>query len=193
MTRSRRRGATTIEMTLVGIPLIFILISVFEMSRGMWTYHTLAYAAKNGVRFSIVHGVNCVQTTGDTPPGSDPNNCATTIAAIATVVQNAAVGPDPANTLLTLTAGTTTGGSTNYVQTLCYLATSSTRPYGTYNACSTFTSRWPPDNYNTVGTPIEITIETPFHSALSMFWPGSRPVKFAAVNLYASSTDYIVF
>jgi hypothetical protein len=196
MRRSGQRGATTVEMTLVGIPLIFILISVFEISRGAWMYHTLAYAAKNGVRFAIAHGINCVQTTGNTPPGSDPNNCSTSIGAangsvpsLASIVQQAAVGPDPSLTMVTFTAGNT-GNTTS---TSCYLATSASAPYGTLQACSSFTARWPPDNYNTVGTPIEIDIETPFYSALTMFWPGSKAVRFALVNFYASSKDYIQF
>ena len=58
--RRRRRGATMLEMTLVGIPTIFILISIFEISRGIWMYETLAYAAKAGVRFASVHGADCV-------------------------------------------------------------------------------------------------------------------------------------
>ena len=41
-----------VEMTMVGIPLIFMLLAIFEMSRGMWMYHTLSYAVKNGVRFT---------------------------------------------------------------------------------------------------------------------------------------------
>ena len=42
MTRNRLRGSATIEMALVGIPIIFTLSSRFEMARGMWIYHTLA-------------------------------------------------------------------------------------------------------------------------------------------------------
>src|SRR5215471_18790761 len=57
--RNRQRGGSSlIEFTLVGIPIIFVLISTFEMSRGMWLYHTLAYAAREGTRYAIVHGVN---------------------------------------------------------------------------------------------------------------------------------------
>ena len=55
----RRGGSSLIEFTLVGIPLIFVLLSTFEMARGMWLYHTLAYAARQGTRYAIVHGVNC--------------------------------------------------------------------------------------------------------------------------------------
>src|SRR5690348_5890025 len=63
--RNRERGNAMIEMTLVGIPIIFILISVFEMSRGMWIYSTLSYAAREGTRYVSVHGQDC-QTLPDT-------------------------------------------------------------------------------------------------------------------------------
>ncbi len=55
---NKRRGNATLEFTLVGIPLIFVLISTFEMARGMWIYHTLAHAVKEGTRFTIVRGQN---------------------------------------------------------------------------------------------------------------------------------------
>ncbi len=195
MIRNPRRGAATIEMTLVGIPIIFVLISTFEMSRGMWMYHTLAYSVKNGVpysvkhgvRFASVHGLNCVFTP------EVPNDCATSIAAIAAVIQNAAVGIDPAKTELTFKLGPTGG-----ISTPCYMGTpGASPPYGTLPACSTLTTTWPTNDgtgvYNGVGKRIEIDIETPFASALSMFWPGSKPVSFALVNFGASSADLIQF
>ena len=54
-----RRGAVTLEFTLVGIPLLFTLISTVEMSRGMWMYQTQAYAISQGVRYLVVHGADC--------------------------------------------------------------------------------------------------------------------------------------
>ena len=48
-----RAGNATIEFTLVGIPLVFVLISTIEMARGMWIYHTLAYAVKEGTRYAV--------------------------------------------------------------------------------------------------------------------------------------------
>ncbi len=53
-----RSGNATIEFTLVGIPLLCVLISTFEMARGMWIYHTLAYAVKEGARYTAVRGQN---------------------------------------------------------------------------------------------------------------------------------------
>src|SRR5271166_3255262 len=86
---NRRSGSSTLEMVFVGIPTIFVLISVFEMARGMWIYHTLAYAIKEGTRYAAVHGQNCNPTVN---PG---NNCQVTVGQIAQVIEHAAVGLDP--------------------------------------------------------------------------------------------------
>ncbi len=185
--RNKRRGATTVEMTLVGIPIIFTLICIFEISRGMWIYHTLAYSVKSGVRFAIVHGRNCIGG------GTNPNNCSKTISDVATQIKNSAIGPVPAKTMLTFSPGNAGAASTQ-----CYLAAPGANPpFGSYSACSTFNTAWPPDDgsgtLNGVGKRIRIDIATPFPTALSMFWPGSHPVKFGVVNFGASAADYIVF
>src|SRR5690242_13216787 len=49
-------GQSLVEFTFVGIPMIFVLIGTFEISRGMWMYHTLAHAVRDGVRYASVHG-----------------------------------------------------------------------------------------------------------------------------------------
>jgi len=75
MARCRRRaGRAALEFTLVGVPLIFFLMSIFEISRGIWIYHTLAHAAKEGARYVCVKGVNC-----PTPP----NACSVSVGTIA--------------------------------------------------------------------------------------------------------------
>ena len=48
---------------------MFALISIFEVSRGMWIYHTLAYSVKNGIRYASVHGIDCFNTA------NNPNDC----------------------------------------------------------------------------------------------------------------------
>ena len=95
-----------LEMTLVGIPIIFILISIFEMSRGMWMYHTAAHSVKLGVRIATTHGENCVYN-----PPSTTNSCSVTPSDLIngfTIgsthidgIRAAAVGLDPNTTKLT--------------------------------------------------------------------------------------------
>jgi hypothetical protein len=182
MTRQGQRGSSTIEMTLVGIPLIFILISVFEMSRGMWMYQTMSFAVKNGVRFAIVHGVDCTLS---------PNACTKSIAQIASLIQGSGAGVDPSVTELIFT-------TSNGTATSCYLGTpSGSPPYGALSgACSTQTGTWPPNDgvNDLVGVAVKIEMRTPFYTSLSMFWPGrDKPVGFALTNFYANSQDYIQF
>src|SRR5262249_38335847 len=101
-TRTRgNSGNSFLEFTLVGIPLIFILIGTFEMSRGMWSYHTLAYAVKSGVRYSVVHGQTCSRS---------PNACTTTISEIASKIRSAGVGLP--SDLVTLTFTPAKGSAT---------------------------------------------------------------------------------
>jgi hypothetical protein len=61
------------------------------------------------------------------------------------------------------------------------------------NSGGNCSNRWPPDLDNAVRTVFSISIQTPFSSALSMFWPGGTPVRFATVNLWASSSDTVQY
>lgn len=173
--RRSRAGQAMVEFTFVGIPVLFTLISIFEVSRGMWIYHTLAYSVKNGVRFASVHGINCVNSA------NNPNNCLVnlgpynTVGTIGYAISQASVGLDPAHTELTFTDASGT-------QIRCNLS-----------ACAA--TQWPPNvtGVNDIGKPIQIDIRTPFNSAIAMFWPGAAPLSFASGTLGASSKDYIQF
>jgi Flp pilus assembly protein TadG len=158
----KRRGNALVEFTLVGIPMIFLLISTFEIARGMWTYHTLAYAVKEGTRYASVHGKTCTVA---------PNSCAVTVAQIAQRVSDSAAGLVPDSLTLTFTS---LAGSFSCTVTNC-LANNAT---------------WPPDPANQQGSDIEIDGVYPFQSAISMFWPGAGPaVTVGAVNFPASSQE----
>jgi hypothetical protein len=174
--RSRRRGQSMLEFTLVGIPLMFVLISIFEISRGMWVYHTLAYAVKEGVRYAIVHGENCTQ---------NGNNCAASIATIAQKIQDAGVGIDTGTgkTLLTFKSGGVGNPPTFATTDTCFLG----------DTCSANVAQWPAFGPNQVGQAIEIDIVTPFRSALALFWPGGKAFMFGSANLPASATERIQF
>jgi TadE-like protein len=171
MTKRLQRGSTMIEMTLVGIPLIFILISVFEVSRGMWMYHTLAYAVKEGVRYAIVHGKDC------DPAQPMGNNCLKNMSDIAQVIRNAGTGLDLDTTQLRFCApgpcASTTWDCTKLTN------------------CPNTT--WPPAGSNGIGQTIEIDITTPFRSATAMFWPGAGYASIGVANFVAASNDWIQF
>jgi Flp pilus assembly protein TadG len=174
----RVRGATTVEMTLVGIPIIFILISVFEMSRGMWQYHTLAYALKEGVRYSTVHGANCVT--------KEPfnNSCTVTVSQVAQVIQNAGIGLDLSATVLTFISGGNTDAT-------CSLnGTASDNPPGCQQGAFAALT-WPVVNNPT--SLVQIKAKMAFPSALAMFWPGAGSMSFAVAYFNADSADRIQY
>ena len=168
--RNQTRGSSLLEFTLIGIPTICILIITFEMARGMWTYHTLAYAVKGGVRYAVVHGQDCALP---------PNNCTVTIGQIASVVRTSGVGlpADLVKLRFTDAAGTPTA---------CTLS----------DCIANYTSSaWPPTVANAPGQDVRISGTFPFRSAMLMFWPGvggpaARP---GVINLSADSREGIQF
>ena len=177
MTGGRRRrsgGNSLIEFTLVGIPIIFTLISIFQMSCGMWLYQTLAFAVREGTRYAIVHGVNCSR---------NGNTYCVTVSSVASVINNSARGLDPAQMTVTLTPSQ---GSA-ITDTLDNLMNSSTYTSAT----------WPPSSpagANAVGQPVTISAAYPFNSGIAMFWPGVKPVTpHGRFYMPASSTDLIQF
>ena len=50
------RGSNMIEFLLVGIPLIFIILAIVQMSLGMWTYNVLANTVDQVARYATVRG-----------------------------------------------------------------------------------------------------------------------------------------
>jgi hypothetical protein len=165
--RKRQRGSAMIEFTLVGIPMIFLLVSIFEMSRVMWNYHTLAYAIKEGTRYALVHGSGCT---------SDPlNSCQITVGQVAQKIQDAGIGLDAGQLTLTFTS------SGNPVT--C-----------TLTACLGNATPWPEGPRNTPGSSIAINGALPVQTALAMLWPGAGPgSNIPTVYLKASSADIIQF
>ena len=51
-----QRGSTIVEFSLVFILFIVVLMTLMELGRGMWTYATLAHAARQAGRFCMVRG-----------------------------------------------------------------------------------------------------------------------------------------
>jgi len=164
---SEHGGSSLLEFTLVGIPMIFMMISVFEISRGMWIYHTLASGVKAGTRYTIVHGQNCSYS---------PNTCTVTIGQIATQIQAASPGLMPDQLTLTFTPANGTATSETLTNAL---------------ADSTV---WPSSTANWVGMDVIISGSYPFSSVISMFWPGATAITpFTTVNFPASSREKIQF
>lgn len=54
----RERGSSLVEFVLSFSVIIFLVFWMFEMIMIMYTYSTMTGAAKEGVRYAIVHGSN---------------------------------------------------------------------------------------------------------------------------------------
>jgi hypothetical protein len=164
----RKRGAVTLEFAMVGIPLIFALISIEEISRGMFIYDSQVSAINKGVRYTVVHGADCTQ---------NGNTCTTTVGNIATVIANNGVGLVPDNWDVKLISAS---GSNNVT---C----------NPLSNCLSNNTVWPPSPDNAQGASVAISATYPFTSALSMFFPGAKPVKFSTTSLPAYSQQFIAF
>jgi Flp pilus assembly protein TadG len=172
MTSSKRpragsRGNSLLEFTLVGIPMIFLLISTFEMARGMWIYHTLVNSVKVGARYASVHGQLCA---------TSPNTCTVTVAQVAAQVRNGGIGLDPTQLSLPfITQGV--------APVSCVL-----------NNCLSNSSGCPDPAGYSIGNTVEIDATYPFTSMISMFWPGrGSQSPTATIDLPASSKVRIQF
>jgi hypothetical protein len=187
-----RRGNTVLEFTLVGIPLMFVLIGIFEISRGMWVYHTLAYAIKQGTRYAVVHSENC---------SVSPNSCSVTIGTVAALIRDAAVGMPPAGaktSQLQLTFCAPPGSAAP----TCVPGAAQTSSCSGINPCTCYLqdclgipTTWPPTGANRVGLDdLEIVGIYPFTSAIALVWPGAHSVNnFPTFNLPASARERVQF
>lgn len=167
-----KRGNAVIEFTLVGIPIIFVLISIVEVARGMWIYSTLAHAVREGTRYAIVHGQNCATA---------PNQCQATVAMIAARIRDGGAGLIPAD--LTVTLENASGG----------VVMSSVGPTTLANLLTNNTV-FPAGAGAAPGNDVVIRASYPFSSAIALFWPGAGPgMVFPTFNLPAISRDKIQF
>lgn len=82
MTRARRdEGQALVEFALVLPVLLMLILGLFDVARAVWQENTLAYAAREGTRYAIVHG------SASESPMSQASH-----AAVISVVNDAAVG-----------------------------------------------------------------------------------------------------
>jgi Flp pilus assembly protein TadG len=171
--KHNRQGNSLLEFTLVGIPLMFVLISIVEMSRGMWIYHSLAYGVKEGTRYTAVRGQNYIRLTGNS----------VTYQQVCNAIVNSA--PGVISNQLSLTFQSFSGSN------------------GPYTANNCPTTAWPPigidsngNNFidNQPGEAITITATYPFQSAISMFWPGkTKGIQIPTITFPAAASEVMQF
>jgi Flp pilus assembly protein TadG len=77
-------GQSLVEFAFM-LPIVLLIVTgIFDVGRAVWQENTLAYAAREGTRYAIVHGSGYPDTSQIAFPGNT--------AGITNVVRNAAVG-----------------------------------------------------------------------------------------------------
>ncbi len=113
--RRRDEGQSLIEFALILPIMLLVIFGIIDLARAVWQENTLAYAAREGTRYAIVHGSagNPVAWPGNTQPVID-------------VVRNAAVGVP--NVTVTVTWPDMNGPTTCYDRN-CRVAVDATAPF----------------------------------------------------------------
>ena len=162
-----------VEFTLLGIPGLFLCMSVLMTGIDMWQFFTLSYAVTETARFASVHGATCAQSTPTV------NTCTVTRAQVAAYFESQALALSPASTVLTLDDGSAPAVTCNPV-----------------TSCPSSSSIFPAATYNSVGTNITVKATYPISNPLFMFWPGpsaGHGVSSGTYTLGAGSTQEILY
>jgi hypothetical protein len=64
------RGQSLVEFALLLPVMLLIITGLFDLARAVWQENTLAYAAREGTRYAIVHG-----SSGNPAAGPENPNC----------------------------------------------------------------------------------------------------------------------
>jgi Flp pilus assembly protein TadG len=164
-TKTARNGNSLIEFTLLGIPLLFMTLSIVEISIDMWEFHNLAFVTEATCRYTTMHGATCSQ---------NGNSCTITVGSVATFFQNEAMALSPSAVVVNLTDGSGT--------TTC----------NPVNSCTSSATQFPNSSYNSVGSNVTISATYVLKNPVAIFWPpyADPPHDF---NVGATSTQRIVF
>jgi hypothetical protein len=72
-----QRGQAAVEFALTITILVFLLVGMLELTMFIYTYSVLADAAKEGVRYAIVHGASVSAPISGEPSGTPWPTCKT--------------------------------------------------------------------------------------------------------------------
>ena len=86
--RREESGQSLIEFALMFTSFMFLMAGIFDFSRGIFYYNSLAEAARAGVRYAIVHGENGSPSAGPCTSGASCS-CADGSAPNATAIRTA--------------------------------------------------------------------------------------------------------
>lgn len=161
-----RRGNALVEFTLVGIPLLFLTLSVFSVSIDMWEFHELPYAVEMTARYAATHGQGCTQGT---------NTCRITVANMVTYFEGQNISLLPSLVSVTFTDGS---GATS-----CAPITN----------CASSSATFPNTSYNAPGQDIKVYATYTLKNPVAFFWPGSQGGVWQDFTVSATSRQRVLF
>jgi Flp pilus assembly protein TadG len=162
----KRRGNALIEFTLVGIPVIFLTISVFSISIDMWEFHELPYAVEMTARYAATHGQGCAQSG---------NTCSITVAKMVTYFEAQNISLIPSLVNVTFTDGS---GSTSCAP---------------LSNCAASATTFPHTGYNAPGQDITVYATYTLKNPIAMFWPPTQSAVWQNFTVSATSRQRILF
>src|ERR1019366_4410055 len=156
---AKRRGSALIEFTIAAVPVIFVTLSIIEMSLESWKFETMVYAIEVAARYACAHGRTCTK---------NGNACTITVGNVATVINTQAPSLNPALLNVTLATHSGTAATCNPL-----------------NSCLSTATQFPSAIDNGVGYDITITATYPMHNPLPMMWFGNSSLAGHSFTLGA--------
>jgi len=167
MMRNRtQRGGALVEFTMAAIPVVFMTISIFEMSLESWQFHSMAYAIEVAARFACGHGRTCTK---------NGNTCTIQVKDVANIIATQGPALDSSRLNISLITHSTT--------TTC----------NPLNTCFTNTTQFPSLTDNGLGLDITITAQYPMRNPLPMMWFRNSSLSGNDFTLGATTRQYIVY
>jgi Flp pilus assembly protein TadG len=123
------RAQSLVEFALVLPIFLLVVTGLIDVARAVWQENTLAYAAREGTRYAIVHGTagSPIAWTGSNATNTCSNSSVNaTCQPVFDAVTNAAIGVP--NVAVTVTWPDTTGGTTCYDRN-CRVTVDVTAPF----------------------------------------------------------------
>jgi Flp pilus assembly protein TadG len=169
MPRHRERGSAIVETSTVLVVALMLVFGIIDMSRAMYTYHTVANLASQGARWAMVRGATCGINSSDVGASSTYCSPSGNTCTVNSTSSKCANNSDIQTFVQSQVIGIMTPSSVQV-----------TPQWNTTNSCSS--SVYP--NSNGPGCTVEVTVTYPF----SFFLP-YMPSLGSTINMsYAATT-----
>ena len=162
-----QRGNAMIEFTLLGIPTVFILVSIISVSIDMWEYQNLAWATDQTARYATMHGVTCTE---------NGNSCTIKIQNLANYFISTASALNSGSVSVSFTDGSGIATACNPV-----------------SSCTSNATTFPGSSYNSVGSDVKVAATYNLSNPIALFWPGGGSVSASNFTVGATSRQRIEF